>query len=189
MMKQPLYYILTGAMGGGKSTIVNHLLQRKMRCIPEPARAILKEQRNIDADGVPEINACLFTQLMLSRSINNYTNHYDTEKPILFDRAIPDMIAYADLFKLDTRIYYNASKYYQYNNTVFLCKGWESIYANDDERKMSFEQANEFGNRTEELYHELGYNVTIVPNVDIEKRIEFIENIIFNDEMAKYSEE
>jgi predicted ATPase len=177
-MEQPFYYILTGAMGSGKSTIIRHLLENNFFCIPEPAREILMEQRNINADGVPEKNSDLFTQLMLSRATNNYKKYYENNYSIIFDRAMPDMIAYADLFQLDTKIYYNAAKYYKYNNTVFLFKGWKEIYTNDNERKMNFEQANDFGNRVEEIYHELGYNIITVPKINIDERIKFIENII-----------
>jgi predicted ATPase len=177
-MEQLCYYVLTGSMGGGKSTIINHLLQKKIICIPEPAREILMEQRNINADGIPEKDTNLFTKLMLSRATNNYKRHYDSIMPVIFDRAIPDMIAYADLFQLNKEIYYNASKYYKYNNTVFLFKGWKEIYTTDNERKMNFEQANDFGNRTEEIYRELGYNIITVPQINIEERIKFIENII-----------
>jgi predicted ATPase len=180
MMKQLCYYIITGAMGGGKSTIIEYLLKNKMACIAEPAREILSEQRSIKGDGVPEINSDLFTKLMLSRSIHNYKQNIIAKTPVIFDRGIPDMIAYADLFQLDTEIYYNASEYYKYNNTVLLLKGWEGIYATDDERKMTFEQANNFGNKVEEIYHKLGYNIIEVPKVNIEERIKFIENVIVN---------
>jgi predicted ATPase len=177
-MEQSFYYIITGAMGGGKSTIVEHLLKNKA-CISEPAREILSEQRSIKAGGVPEINPDLFTKLMLSRSIDNYKQNIMTKTPIIFDRAIPDMIAYADLFQLDTEIYYNAAKYYRYNDVVFLFRGWKEIYTTDDERKMTFEQANDFGNKVEEIYRKLGYDIVDVPKVSIEERIRFIENICF----------
>jgi predicted ATPase len=177
-VQQSFYYIITGAMGGGKSTIIEHLLKNKIVCVSEPARDILSEQRSIKADGVPEINPDLFTKLMLSRSVHNYKQNIMTKTPIIFDRGIPDMIAYADLFQLDTKIYYNASEYYKYNNTVLLLKGWKEIYTNDDERKMTFEQADGFGNKAEEIYHKLGYNVIDVPKVNIEERIKFIGNIV-----------
>ncbi len=41
------YFILTGAMGGGKSTILARLAESSVYCVPEPARALLAEQRNL----------------------------------------------------------------------------------------------------------------------------------------------
>jgi predicted ATPase len=61
---------------------------------------------------------------------------------------------------------------------VFLFNGWKEIYTNDAERKMTFEQANKFGNKIEEIYRELGYNIITVPKINIKERINFIENII-----------
>ena len=48
------YYILTGAMGAGKSTVLGELKNKGLTCVAEPAREILAEQRTIDGAGVPE---------------------------------------------------------------------------------------------------------------------------------------
>ena len=61
------YFVLTGAMGAGKSTILEELATLKFMCVEEPARPIIAEQRNIDGDGIYERNPRLFTELMLSR--------------------------------------------------------------------------------------------------------------------------
>jgi predicted ATPase len=104
------FYILSGAMGAGKSTVLTRLQNLGISCIPEPAREILAEQRLIQAMGVPEKNADLFNMLMLSRSIHNYDKNGAIEKAVVFDRGIPDMIAYARLFNLDETSYVNAAK-------------------------------------------------------------------------------
>lgn len=46
------YFILTGAMGSGKSTILAKLAEAGVHCVPEPTRAILAEQRLIAVLGV-----------------------------------------------------------------------------------------------------------------------------------------
>jgi len=63
------YFILTGAMGAGKSTILDKFKKLNIKCIDEPARQILAEQRLIQGNGLPETNSNLFTELLLSRSI------------------------------------------------------------------------------------------------------------------------
>jgi predicted ATPase len=162
-------------MGGGKSTIVELLKMQGVICIPEPARQILYEQRLISANGVPEKDPNLFNQLMLSRATYFYRNNIQEEKRIcIFDRAIPDLIIYAELFNLDTEIYYNAAKEYKYNENIFFCKGWKKIYKTDEERKMRYEQANEFGKRVAEIYEKLEYNIIEVPFISCKERVEFI---------------
>ena len=48
---QDNYFILTGAMGAGKSTILKKLRKLGLPCIDEPARQILAEQRAISGLG------------------------------------------------------------------------------------------------------------------------------------------
>jgi hypothetical protein len=43
-------------------------------------------------------------------------------KICIFDRGIPDLIIYAELFNIDTKIYYNAAKEYKYIKNVFFFK-------------------------------------------------------------------
>ncbi len=172
------FIILTGAMGSGKSTIINEIMKKDIKCIPEPARQILKEQRAIQADGVPEINSALFNQLMLSRSTKNYLDFLHKNKLIIFDRGIPDMIAYGELFGIDIKIYKKSSELYRYNKNIFCLKGWEEIYTTDDERKMDFQSANEFGEKIYRIYRQLGYNIITVPLISIKGRVDFILNKI-----------
>jgi predicted ATPase len=175
-MQRDSYFVLTGAMGSGKSAVLERYKNMGLKCVPEPARQILQEQRTILARGVPEIDADLFTQLMLSRATSYYMDNFPTETITVFDRGIPDMIAYAELFGLDTKIYYNSANEYRYHHRVFWFKGWQDIYKNDEERKMTFQQADEFGERVHEIYRELGYDIIPVPMLPIDDRAEFIYN-------------
>ena len=173
-MQRDHYFVLTGAMGSGKSAILEQLLTMGLHCVPEPARQILQEQRAISARGVPEIDPDLFTQLMLSRATSLYLEKYALDALTIFDRGMPDLIAYAELFGLDTKIYYNSANLYQYNPCVFWFKGWKDIYKHDEERKMSFQQAYEFGERVQDIYRELGYEVIQMPMLSIDQRAKFI---------------
>ena len=139
------YFILTGAMGAGKSTIIKHLREKDYLCTDEPARQIIEEQRSIDGEGIYDRNPELFNQLMLSRSIYQYKSNYNYYGPVIFDRGIPDMIAYAELSKINKDVYMNASRVYLYNKNVFMLNGWKEIYAHDDERKMEFDAAENSG--------------------------------------------
>lgn len=165
-MYQPNFFVLTGAMGGGKSTLLALLKKKHLRCIPEPARAILQEQRLLSATGVPEEDPNLFTQLMLSRATKCYTDTIAQKaQPCVFDRGIPDLIAYAELFNLDTSLYYKAAEAYRYNQHILCFRGWEEIYTTDEERKMSYSQAEAFGDRVAEIYRSLGYTLVDVPKI------------------------
>jgi predicted ATPase len=173
-MTRTNFYVLSGAMGGGKSTVLSRLRDFGIHCVPEPAREILAEQRLIKSIGVPEKNADLFGMLMLSRSIHNYLENSAAEESVVFDRGIPDMIAYARLFGLDETSYANAAQEFRYNPRVFYFPAWEEIYTNDSERRMSFEDAEAFGTLVRTIYEKFGYQILEVPRFSLEERVQFI---------------
>ncbi|MEO8665046.1 MAG: AAA family ATPase [Ignavibacteria bacterium] len=172
------YIILTGAMGAGKSTVIKKLRELNVSCVDEPARQILEEQRLIKGNGVPEADPELFIELMLSRTTYQYKSLARNSGMVFFDRGMPDFIGYADLSNVNNKIYYNASKEYRFNKHVFLFSGWESIYTTDEERKMNFDLANEFGKKIKLIYENCGYITIDVPFGETADRIEFILNKI-----------
>lgn len=170
--------IITGAMGSGKSTALKLLKAAGLTVVEEPAREILAEQRSIEDEGVPEKNPKLFTQLLLSRAIYQYKQMQGSNDTVIFDRGIPDNIAYAQLFKLNYLPAHHATKLYRYNSNVFVFPGWEEIYTTDDERIMSFESAKTFGDAVQKIYKEFGYNLIEVPRISPHERAEFIKEKI-----------
>lgn len=170
--------VITGAMGSGKSTILQLLKSQGFNVVTEPAREILAEQRSIGDEGVPEQNQMLFTQLLLSRAIYQFKQMQNTNGIVIYDRGIPDNVAYAQLFNLDYFPATNAAKLYRYHTDVFLFPAWDKIYTTDDERIMSFEAAKAFGDSVEKIYKKYGYNLIEVPCVEPEERAQFIKNRI-----------
>lgn len=165
---------MTGAMGSGKSTVLKLLHEKKLVVCEEPARQILAEQRSIGDDGVPEKKPKLFTQLLLSRAIYQYKQTQHLDENVIYDRGVPDIIAYAQLFNLDYAPAQQAAKLYTYEKNVFVFPPWEDIYATDDERTMSFEAAKNFGINVQKIYKEYGYTLIDVPCVSPEERARFI---------------
>ncbi len=180
------FFILTGAMGAGKSTVTQKINERGFFCIEEPAREILKEQRSINGSGVPERNAWMFNQLMLSRMIYQYKSNIDKDYVIIFDRGIPDITGYSELLNTETESSSSASEEFRYNKHVFLFKGWEEIYTNDDERKMSYALAESFGENIMKIYKRLGYSTINVPFMPAEERASFIIDSIERIMNGKY---
>ncbi|WP_133128623.1 AAA family ATPase [Legionella nagasakiensis] len=172
------YFILTGAMGAGKSTILKELRKFGLLCVDEPARQILAEQRAIEGRGVPEHDPKLFTDLLLSRSIYQFKQMENRQGIVIYDRGIPDNICYAGLFDLDSHSSTKAAYQYQYDKHVFFLPAWEEIYENDDERKMTYSQAKLFGDEVRKVYEDLSYNIIEVPLLPPYERAEFIVNTI-----------
>jgi predicted ATPase len=173
-MVKDCFFLLTGAFGSGKSTLLEHLKLRGLRGIVEPARPILAEQRSIQGNGLPEKDPRLFVELMFSRMLDTYWQSDGSLGPILFDRGIPDIMAYAALFGFDFPPGENAAHLYRYNSQVFIAPAWEQIYCTDNERTLPFSQARQFGNYLRAIYERLGYTLIDLPFVPVEERADFI---------------
>jgi predicted ATPase len=161
-------------MGAGKSTVLNGLKELGYKCIDEPARIVLAEQRASGGNGVPEKDPGLFIQLMLEKTIAEYENITETNKIVFFDRGFADLAAYANLFGFSDEKYLRTAEKFGFSKNVFMFNGWREIYRTDDERKMSFEAADEFGKNVKLIYEKLGYRIIDVPLADIEGRVDFI---------------
>ena len=167
-------YVITGAFGSGKSTLLECLRLRGLQVIGEPARPILAEQRSIEGNGVPERDPRLFVELMLSRMLSAYAQCDTTTGPLLFDRGIPDLLAYAKLFGFEFPAAENAAILYRYNPHVFVAPPWEQIYRTDEERTVPFSVAREFGDSVRAIYERLGYTVIDLPRFSAQERADFV---------------
>src|SRR4030095_1263694 len=142
--------------------------------VDEPAREILAEQRAIGGNGVYDRDPQLFCDLMLERAIADYQRLEGTGEPAFFDRGIPDMVGYAEIFALDTSAALAASRRSVYDDVVFVLPAWREIYVTDGDRRMTFESARAFGERIREVYLDLGYEIVEVPRDSVETRARFI---------------
>lgn len=168
------FYVLTGAPGTGKSALLELLRRQSLDCVDEPARQILAEQRSFGGNGLPDRDPALFVELMLSRAVFERRKPRPADRPVFFDRGLPDLIAYALLYGLDDAPTRNAAHKYRYNPTVFFAPPWQDIYSQDEERRMTYGQACDFGERMRAAYQGLGYTLLELPRESPEDRTQFI---------------
>jgi predicted ATPase len=167
-------FVVTGAPGSGKTPILRELVRLGFLGVNEPAREILAEQRAIGGNGVYDKDPQLFCDLMLERAIADYRRLGGVGEPAFFDRGIPDMVGYAEIFALDTSAALAASRRYRYDNVVFVLPAWPEIYVTDGDRQMTVESAHAFGERVRGVYLDLCYTIVEVPRDSVERRTRFI---------------
>jgi predicted ATPase len=171
-------FVLTGAPGTGKTSILDRLGPGIGR-VAEPAREILAEQRSLGGDATPQRDAARFVELLLARSIERIRRAAASEVPVIFDRGIPDCVAYARLLDADPEPGRRAAQEYRYDGGVFVVEPWERMYTVDDERTMTFEATLEFHRELVDAYADAGYDLVDVPRASIDERAAFLRDRIW----------
>lgn len=171
---RPNFYIFTGGPGAGKTTLLNTLAQQGYQCIPEFARAIIREQKACGGNALHTKNRAAYYQLMLARSVDNFL-HADAQALHFFDRGIPDLHSYqSQYFQTIDTVLIEAIKQHRYNTRVFLFPPWPLIYLHDEERKLPYKEAVETYHSVKASYAACGYQLLEVPVGTIEERMRFV---------------
>ncbi|KRA45721.1 AAA family ATPase [Devosia sp. Root635] len=172
-------FIVTGAPGAGKTTLLAAASADGLRVGQEAARAIIQSQAAIDGPAVQWRDPAMFAELMLDRDIQSWQALRDSAGSVLCDRGIPDLVAYAQMLKLNDGAHFGrAAALYRYNPTVFFAPPWREIFATDAERIEGWEHAQRIYGPMRDVYTELGYRVVELPKAPVAERLAFVKGVI-----------
>ena len=171
------FHILTGPPGSGKSTVLRRLSET-CDTVEEPARRVLAQQRRIDGQGTGDRNPALFVALMLEQAVRDHDAAQSVPGPVIFDRGLPDLLAYAAYWQLDTGPIDRAIAARSRAGKVFWFPAWQAIYTRDDERTLDFAGTQAFGPLVRSAYDNLGYKLIEMPPADAETRAAFVAELI-----------
>ena len=173
----PHFFVISGAPGAGKTTLLRALEDRRFPIMEEGARAVIRAQSAIDGTALPWKNQQTYAELMLGWELRSYNEalRLHPNRPVLFDRAIPDIIAHLELCGLPIPPHLaRAAEQYRYNRTVFIAPYWPEIYRTDAERQQSPKQAQAACETILSVYRRLGYEPLLLPRTALQNRIRFI---------------
>jgi predicted ATPase len=123
-----------------------------------------------------EVNA--FIGLLLEASVANYQAALRRDSPVVFDRGIPDCVAYANHLGADPAAALGATADFRYSPVVLVARPWEEIYTTDDERTMSFDLTVRFQDALDAAYRDAGYEPVEIPRGPVEVRAEFVRDAL-----------
>lgn len=168
-------FVITGGPGSGKSTLIEALEARGLCTMPEAGRAIIQDQVAIGGEALPWSNRPAFAELMLAWEMRSYREALRLNRPVIFDRGVPDVLGYLRLSKLPILPHVErAARIFRYHRRVFIAPPWKEIFGLDAERKQSFEEAQATYEAMVETYSGLGYDLVPLPLERVEERVRFV---------------
>ncbi|MEO5758612.1 MAG: AAA family ATPase, partial [Mesorhizobium sp.] len=117
----------------------------------------------------------LFAELMLSWELRSWHSAREHTGPVFFDRGVPDTLGYLRLSGLSVPRHVSAAaNCFRYNPRVFIAPPWPEIFAQDEERKQTLDEAERTYHVLVSTYTELGYELVPLPLVPVETRLRFV---------------
>lgn len=179
---KPKKIVITGGPATGKTSVVQGLENAGYKCYHEIIRDLTlaaKETGDLQSQTINPIasvsNPLEFNRKLLEGRIGQYNLARNVEEEVVyFDRGIPDILAYMDYFdQSQGSEFTDAAKTYRYD-VIYLLPMWKQIFATDEERFESYDEALKIQARLRETYSNYGYDLIEVPRDSIENRMNFI---------------
>ena len=92
---------------------------------------------------------------------------------VFFDRGLIDAAAALQSLTREPALSALGERY-RYHPRVFLAPPWPEIYATDEERRHGVDEAIAEYSRLLEVYPSLGYEVSILPKIEVGERADFV---------------
>ena len=171
--------VITGGPGTGKTSIINEFINRGYKCLEEISRQVTLEAQERGIEQLFLTEPLLFSDMLLEGRVKQFHEAQTMPENLIFlDRGIPDVVAYMDYLGTDyPDRFINACRNHTYDH-IFILAPWQEIYVSDNERYENFDQAVEIHHYLVDAYSKYGYALHDVPFDSIDKRADFILNIV-----------
>ena len=173
------FVLISGCSGGGKSTLLSELKRRGHAVVEEPGRRIIAAEIKGSGRALPWANLAAFAERAVELSLRDRDEATGTSGFVFFDRGLIDAAV-----ALEHATGMPALKRYavlRYNPRVFVTPPWPEIYANDADRQHSLQEAIAEYKRLLAAFASLGYQVEVLPKIDVTSRADMILECLNSD--------
>ena len=165
-------YVITGAPGTGKTTLLQEL-EKQYACMHEISRKIIIAEQAINGDGIPWKNVSKFTELVYKSSITELESN---PKALLTDRSILDLIAYLEVAGKPIPTFLDNFPYHsKYEKIVFFAPAWQNIFHQDKQRLQDFSYCQELEKALEQAYLKRAFEIMKLPRESVANRVSFVD--------------
>lgn len=166
MYNLPKKYIITGAPGTGKTTLIN-LLKDTVPCMDEVSRRVIIDEQKNNRNGMPWEDIHRFTDLVFELTTNELLN---TNTQIC-DRSLLDLEAYLTVANKPIPNYLKSFPYKKhYHTTVFFAPTWFEIYCQDAQRLQEFDYCLTLEKSLLAQYTKKGFEIIMLPKTSVTTR-------------------
>ena len=165
--------LITGASGGGKSSLLDELALRGHRTVPEPGRRIVKDQLANGEVDLPWNDMAAFASRVLEMTKDDLESLADGDGPIFFDRGSVDA-AVALHHSTGRPLADSLGDAPAYDALVFVAPPWPEIYEQDEERRHGLEDATAEYHRICTALDRLGYLQCKQKKTTVKDRADFV---------------
>ncbi|MGP0170595.1 AAA family ATPase [Pseudomonas sp. NCHU5208] len=165
--------VISGCSGAGKSTLLDALRRHGHATVEEPGRRVIAEQLRQGGDALPWADMERFLRKALQLAVHDLQAVAGLAGPVFFDRGLIDAAAALErLYGVPLASSLGDSA--PYGSQVFLAPPWPAIYRTDAQRQHDLAEAEAEYAHLQATYTTLGYEITLLPQVSVEERVEFV---------------
>lgn len=168
-------YIITGAPGTGKTTLIN-ALEKEYPCMHEVSRKVIICEQEGVGNGMPWGDLDRFAALVYEASLQALDlspNAYFT------DRSILDLIAYLEVEGKPIPSQLVQFPYKEkFHKKVFFTPTWKDIYHKDEQRLQEFGYCLALEQALLKIYAEKGFDIVKLPKDTVSIRVNFVHTFV-----------
>ena len=166
--------VLTGGPGSGKTSLIEALAAAGYAISPEAGRAVIRRQQMIEGEALPWKDRTLFAELMLDRELEAHARADGADRPVFFDRGVPDVVGYLTLCGLPVPAHMERAAHEVRYDRVFIAPVWPEIFGQDAERRQDLDEARRTFDAMAEVYPRFGYDLIELPKASVAERLAFV---------------